>query len=328
MRMPESLGRRLDQVSRGMTWLKQEGTKRVPDVVKELDQKLREVQSYIRSGGETTSRTVRFEVATGETAHTYTDEARLLEEGPLPVRSARGGWKQNPGYAAFPEDWASYYKHEPGYPDLSAWIDEKTGLCTNIAANSGRMTNRVLTKNERIVRFFGPGETVNMVKIHDTSAGGYWWWLGEAPVNAKQWREQGAVLDEWNRDGFVVIGHMTQDAGPKVVTGTIAEQLSSKLPGQYLPGGAQQAFLDLSSNAKGELQRLAYGVDGKGGVVASGKPARWVDPESGIAFEIRPTGWKDANGVHGFDETSIPGTVQTKKLQPREQTTNIEETSP
>jgi hypothetical protein len=52
MSLPESLANRLDRVGKGMRWLKDEATKRIPDAFKELDQKLREIQAYIRSGGE------------------------------------------------------------------------------------------------------------------------------------------------------------------------------------------------------------------------------------------------------------------------------------
>ncbi|KND58031.1 hypothetical protein BVER_00333 [Candidatus Burkholderia verschuerenii] len=43
MVLSAGLANRLDWLSQGMQWLKKEGVKRIPDAVKELDQKLREV---------------------------------------------------------------------------------------------------------------------------------------------------------------------------------------------------------------------------------------------------------------------------------------------
>lgn len=38
----------------------------------------------------------------------------------------------------------------------------------------------------------------------------------------------------------------------------------------------------------------------------------------GIAWEIRPTGWLDANGVHGYLAMPGPASVQTVRLGARE----------
>ncbi|WP_233171934.1 hypothetical protein [Dyella sp. ASV21] len=319
IRMPESLGQRLDQVSRGMSWLKQEGGKRIPEAVKELDQKLREVQAYIRSGGETTSRTMRFEVATGEKAHTYTDEARIVENGPLPARSARGGWLQNKAPEGRQDIYESYYKHEDGYPKLIATVEGNH--YPYLAAYSGRIVQRRLAKGERVYRFFGTGRrTLGYDKVPTTSASGMWWGIGEPPNTAKAWRSEAAVLDEFNSDGFLVIGHVTGDAGPKAAVGTVSEQLGSNIPGQYLPGGGIQAAFYLDRASAEELARLGKEV------MATQKPARWLDPVSGMLFDIRPTGWNDAYGIHGYLHLPSQGTVQTVKLGAREQTRTTEET--
>ncbi|WP_321902843.1 hypothetical protein [Paraburkholderia tropica] len=317
MHLPESLIKRIDQLRNGMTWLKAEGAKRIPDAIKELDQKLREVQAYIRSGGETTSRVSRFEVAAGEKAHTYTDERRLIEDGPLPARSAKNGWKQNPASVDEPSSWAPYYKHEDGYPDLSRRAED--GQITAIAANSGRMINRPLAHGEKVVRVFGPEGTTLGKRVGETFADGRWWWLGEPPANATVWRKNGAVLDEWNRDGYMVVGQITGKQGPKAVVGTISEQAGRKLSGQYLEGGAIQAFVEMSPQASAKLRELGQKV------ISTGQPESWIDLATGMVFEIKPTGWKDVNGVHGYLHLPGPGTVQTMKLGAREQASKTEE---
>lgn len=64
-------------------------------------------------------------------------------------------------------------------------------------------------------------------------------------------------------------------------------------------------------------------------VTATQRPVHWIDPVSGIAFEVKPTGWTDANGVYGY--LRVPGgqgTVQTMKLDAREQASKTEEQHP
>ncbi|SAK78378.1 hypothetical protein AWB80_04760 [Caballeronia pedi] len=318
MHLPESLANRLDRLGKSMRWLKDEAGKRIPDALKELDQKLREIQACIRSGGETTSRAVRYEVSAGEKAHTYTDERRVVEEGALPMRSRRGGWKQNPADAQRPKSLEPYYEPKEGYPDLAKTPDDK-GQLTKIAAYSGRITNRPLAKGEKIARLFGPEDLTLGVHVGPSSAGGAWWWIGEPPANAKQWREQAAVLDEFNRDGYIVTGHVISDQGPKAAVGTVSEQVSEKIPGQYLPGGGTQAFFFLNKESSDMLSELGKNV------IDTRSPVPWVDEISGIAFEIKPTGWKDANAVHGYLRLPGQGTVQTVKLGKREQASKTEE---
>ncbi|MEJ2673851.1 MAG: hypothetical protein P8011_01445 [Acidihalobacter sp.] len=42
--------------------------------------------------------------------------------------------------------------------------------------------------------------------------------------------------------------------------------------------------------------------------VISGKDSvvRWSDRASGLDFEVRPTGWDDANGIWGYDDLPAP----------------------
>ncbi|RBB08800.1 hypothetical protein BRO03_21155, partial [Xanthomonas oryzae pv. oryzae] len=47
----------------------------------------------------------------------------------------------------------------------------------------------------------------------------------------------------------------------------------------------------------------------------------WVDPASGMHFEIRPSGWKDVNGIIGYIHTPGTGTVTTARLGERKQAT-------
>ncbi|MEN1928104.1 hypothetical protein WCE37_03740 [Luteimonas sp. MJ250] len=307
--MPIGLGRRIDALRQGIAELQAMGSRMIPRAVKELDQQLRELQAFVRSGGETTSRQSLHRVATGERAVTRADEARLIENGALPVRSSRGGFQGLEAVEGMPETWGGY-RPESGYPDLAAYSDN--GTLPDIAAYSGRIVNRELKDGEKIYRLFGPGGATHGVDVGGSNPGGAWWGLGEPPRTAKKWREQAAVLDEWNRDGYILIGTVRGN-GPKTAVGAIAEQGGTQLPGQYLPGGGTQANFRFDRASSAQLQTLANDV------IASGRPATWTDPVSGIAFEIRPTGWTDANGVWGYLHPPSAGTVQTARLGAREQ---------
>lgn len=313
--IPSGLLQRIDGLRSGLLQIKAKGNEMIPKAVKELDQYLREVQAYVRSGGEATSRTTLHEVATGERIVTRADEARLIEDGALPVRSARGGWKQNEALARNPTTWRHKYQPAPGYPNLTEHRSPDGKFHPAIRAYSGRMTNRELKHGEEVFRFFGPEGTTHGEKIGKSYPGGKWWGLGAAPKTAREWREKAAVLDEFNRDGYLVVARVNGKTGPKAVVGTVAEQTGEKLPGQYLPGGATQAFFVLDNSVAAQLEKKGAEV------VTSGKPAAWTDPTSGMAFRIVPTGWTDANGVWGYLKTPGAGTVQTARLGAREQAT-------
>ncbi len=312
--IPSGLANRIDGLRNGITQLKAKGSEMIPKAIKELEQNLRELQAYVRSGGETTSRKALHEVATGERVVTRADEARLVEDGVLPVRSARGGWKQNLVSADNQGQMERYYKPELGYPDLSKKADD-SGNLEMVAAYSGRMINRQLKQGEEIFRFFGPEGVTHGHKVRGSHASGGWWGIGPAPKTAKEWRERAAVLDEFNRDGFFVVGKVEGHNPPKAVVGTVAEQSGANLPGQYLPGGATQAVIGWEKPTADYLYALGQKV------MASGKAEIWTDALSGITFHIRPTGWKDANGIWGYAATPGPGTVQTARLGAREQAT-------
>ncbi|OLH67758.1 hypothetical protein DXO200_12140, partial [Xanthomonas oryzae pv. oryzae] len=151
--------------------------------------------------------------------------------------------------------------------------------------------------------------------IGESFAGGIWWGIGDAPKSAQEWRPSTAVLDEFNRNGFLVTGKVVGDGGPKAVVGTVAEQTGTRLPGQYLPGGATQAFFFLDQPVAEHLTALGKRA------IAEKRLLTWVDPASGMHFEIRPSGWKDVNGIIGYLHTPGPGMVTTARLGEREQAT-------
>ncbi|GGC25394.1 hypothetical protein [Pseudoduganella buxea] len=308
-----SLTTRIKTLRGGIADVRKKGTEMIPIAVKELDQKLREIQAYIRSGGETASRVTLHEVATGQRVTTLTQERRLIEQGALPARSTRGGFRQNPANHRDPGEIAKYYTHVPGYPDMKyGGPDAKTGQFNSIAAFAGKMVNRQLNDGEQIFRFFGPARTTHGVPVDAASASGGWWGVGRAPRTAKEWREYAAVLDSFNGDGFYVTAKVKGYNGPKAVVGTVSEQFGNKIPGQYLPGGATQAFFFLEKSFADALRKM--GEDFINGV----DPGPVIDATTGLEFTFHKTGWIDANGIWGYSrDLGVPAT-QTARLASRE----------
>jgi len=311
--LPASVAQRIDGLRHGIATLKQLGGRMIPRAVREFDQRLREIQAFIHSGGQTTSRMAQHQIAKGPRTVTRAQEARLIENGAAPVRSRRGGWKKNAADATDPKSYAAVYHPAPGYPDLTAF--KLDGKCPDICAFSGKIVNRQLKPGESTYRFFGPEGLTHQTKVGESYAGGAWWGVGAPPKNAKEWREKAAVLDEWNRDGFMVVGTVMPKRNVKAAVGTISEQSGKKIPGQYLPGGGMQAVVGLPKSTKDALYAASQEV------VKTGKPVSFVDAASGMRFEVKPTGWKDANGIHGYLQQPGPGAVQTARLGAREMAT-------
>ncbi|BEV14572.1 hypothetical protein HBDW_13600 [Herbaspirillum sp. DW155] len=311
--LPGNLVQRIDAIQLQLGKIRTKASEMIPTAIKELDNKLREIQTFIRTGGETTSRVATREIATGKRAVTRADEARVIENEVPPVRTRRGGLKQNPARADNPDAWKKYYKKPPkgsGYPDLTEW--DSNGVFKDLQAFSGKVSNRPLREGERIFRFFGPEGLTRGEPVGAASAKGRWWGIGPAPRTAKEWRQQAAVLDEFNRDGFVIEGIVRAKTGPKAAVGKVSEQMSSKIPGQYLPGGATQAVMDMHALTRDKLASLAEQV------MKTKKPAHYLDPASGIEFTIRPTGWTDANGVWGYVESAHSLQTTVSRLGARE----------
>lgn len=309
-----NLTAKIDSLRAGLAEVRQTGNEMIPVAVKEFDQQLREIQAFIRSGGESTSRLAIHEVATGEKITTRVEERRLIEDGVLPARSPHGGFRQNPSAAKKPKLIKKYYQHEDGYPSLLN-ADPAAKNHEKLAAFSGKVINRQLKEGEQIFRFFGPERKTHGVDVGEAFAGGGWWGLGPPPQTAKEWRELAAVLDSFNGDGFYMVARVTGNKGPKAAIGTVSEQFGKDIPGQYLPGGATQALFYLEKTFSKSLSQAGqeFAKGAKVGTI--------VDPATGLEFTFHATGWTDANGIWGYIHGPGTSTIQTAKVGTREQAT-------
>jgi hypothetical protein len=128
-----------------------------------------------------------------------------------------------------------------------------------------------------------------------------------------------AVLDSFNGDGFFVSARVTGGKGPKAVVGTVSEQFGEKIPGQYLPGGATQAFFFLEKDFKELLNKAGHDF-------ASGaKTSKLLAPATGLEFTFHSTGWTDANGIWGYIRGPGTTATQTARVGSREQATKHNE---
>lgn len=307
-RIPPAFVAKIDGLVSGLKLVRAEAAKRIPESIKELDQFLREIQTYVRTGGETTSQATVYAARAGRPHLSYADELRILEEGKGAIRSARGGLAANSDKIT---DVGKYYVPEAGFPDLTAYT--KAGTYPQIGTFSGKIINRRIQTGETIYRVFGPSGVTHGQSVATSLAGGSrspaFWGLGAPPSSGESWRHGAAVLDEWNRDGFMIVGTIVDNFVP-ACTGKIAEQVSTSISGQYLRGGGKQAMLDLPADVLQEINNLGNHV------ITTGTP---ITKQVGdIEWQIAPTGWFDVNGIHGYTRTPGPGTVQAARLGAKE----------
>lgn len=312
--LSEGLTQRIHGLMTGLGQIKVTAREMIPQAIKDLDETLREIQQFVRSGGQTTSRVTEHTVIAGDKAAiTMTDELRLAE-GMSATRSARGGIQKNDGRLGRIES-QGFYKHEPGYPNLTGYAPK--GYAQQVATFGGKIVNRPLARGEEIYRVFGPEGVTHGAEVGRSYGPGAssdranFWGLGTPPKDAKEWRKSSAVLDEWNRDSFIVEGTVREPNTIKACTGKIAEQIGDKIPGQYLPGGGKQAMLQLATDLNDLLRAAGERV------ISSGKPEAFE--RGGISWVIKPTGWKDANGIHGYDLVTLKAGIQTSRLAAREE---------
>lgn len=309
--LPAQLTAGIDRMLAGIKTLKELAPKKLVDAIKALDQHLTELQNFVRSGGETTSQALeRTAQAAAKDVHRV-DELMLLE-GKAATRSARGGFVRNQGNKA---DIGTVYKHEPGFPDLTQTTETFPNgkpFYRKISTYAGQIVNRELQEGERVFRVFGPGGATHGVNIFPSNPGGFkvdqpgFWGLNKLPEGAEDWRKGSAVLDEWNRNGFIVVGTVLKDTKVPACTGVIAEQVGEKIGSQYLPGGAKQAIIQFAPDIGTKLNEVGTRV------ISTGAPE--VIEHGGIRWEFRATGWDDVNGVYGYLSMPGPGSVQTARL--------------
>ncbi len=312
--LPQSLVARMEQLSQGFQQLKVLGDRMIPQALKDLHEKLEYLQKVIHSGGVPPPSKARVLLAqTGKKTVTYAEEARILE-GKSRRRVVRAGkFPQNmaSNHPLHRSNIAKIYHHETGYPDLLSKADP-AGFYPNIASASGPIRNEELS-GVVLFRAFGPSGNTRGVAVWESNAIGPYWGVGKPPATAKEWRAQCAVLDEWNRNGWLSIIHVPSTAKVKGCTSTVAEQFGNKLPDQFLEGGARQAFITEFFDQQYKDAAALLFKQGGGKITLS----------NGMTVEIRKSGWFDVNGRAGYGKHAIPGASVVERLGLTERQTKL-----
>ena len=304
----ESMLAKLDKIAGGFKALKTLGDEMIPKALKELHHKLETIQHYIHSGGIPVNKPRTLVAQTGQKTVTYAEEARLIERRGRKRIVRAGRYKQNIANVKDPYSLRNIYKPKEGYPDLyRGKVAGKDETYFNmIAASSGKITNEMLS-GETLFRAFGPKGSTKGLKVGESYPVGAFWGRGQPPKTAKEWREKCAVLDEWNRNGWLSIVNIPPGTKIPACTSTVSEQYGKQLD-QYLPGGGQQAVVTDGFDAL--VKQATDRLFAKGGgtekiVMANGQT---------IEVIVKQSGWKGINGKVGYGDDVIPGAGVAERL--------------
>ena len=216
---------RLRQIQRGLRELRAKGEEMIPDSLKELNRRLKEIQKHVHEGD-------WHEIPSSLSSKTREAEARLVEEVVDGV--PRKVWKlENP---PFPPNADEIFRPVKGWPDLrdALWADRHT-----IATFSGPIRAVKIPAGTRIYRVLG---------ARSLKDGNYW--LYKLPKDGPSWRKDCAVLESWSNNGHV-IELVVPEGGIYAWEGKIASQIENggaRTFGQFLPGGDTQVFIDFAFN--------------------------------------------------------------------------------
>jgi hypothetical protein len=275
--------------------LKKLGDSKIPMGIKELNASLKRLQQLVYKG-EWTS------VSRGSTNGTLEAEARLIDASHVAATaSAHGGLKGNKaladGTAKAEAEIAKVYTPKAGYADLkgSPYVSSsgKPAYYEKIEAFSGTIKASKAVEGEYLLRIHRPGEFARpwWVRLPKGVTEANW---REFMQNGKQWREVLAVLDEFGKNGAYSIVKVKAGHTLNAWEGKAAEQFGQANPGQYLPGGAMQLFIDSRSKAFTEA-------------------LEWIVTDA-------KTLWKDLDNV-GYAATNIKyaGAARVERLTDKEE---------
>ncbi len=219
---------RLRQIQRGFRELGNKGEEMIPESLKELNRRLKEIQKHVHEGD-------WYEIPSSLSSKTREVEARLVED--VVEGKPRTVWKlENP---PFPPNADDAYRHVEGWPDLRQrlWAEGHT-----IASFSGPIRAVKIPAGTRIYRVLGPKSYKD---------GNFW--LYRLSKDGPSWRKDCAVLESWSSNGQF-IEFVVPEGGIWAWEGRIASQVENDIKnakeslGQFLPGGDTQIFIDFTFN--------------------------------------------------------------------------------
>lgn len=206
---------RLRTLRMGLQELLHKGEEMIPQALKNLNDKLKEVQGLVYEGKFT-------EIPKSLKSVTRKTEAQFQKEVTQQIAKQKKNLKHPPSTRKnVLEDLNN------DYPELSD---------KNIKTFSGPISPLFLEEGKKIYRVLDPKSKL---------AGAFW--VTTKPKDGKQWREGSAVLTDWNKNGEY-IEYTVKKHGLWAYEGKSASQIQDRLDltgyGQSLGGGETQLFID------------------------------------------------------------------------------------
>ncbi len=279
--LPESLLKRIEQLKSGIEKVSSEMEKRIPESLKELQARLKKMQHQLYEG--------KWEEIPGSLKSTAREaEARMVEEIELITKKP-----------PFPKNGKSIYEHEDGFPNILQMKNEKGKDISLdiIEAFSGKMVPKTI----KHVHGKDPKKIFRIIEDPKKATG--CWWTETLPTSGQEWREEFAVLDNWNKNKYYVEFVLPEGAELLVWEGKVSSQVDNvklidKKPnpklGQALKGGETQIFVDF------RFPRNKYILD----------DVLQKDPNM---LKLRETNWVNYMDINNPNKITVP-----KLLNPNE----------
>jgi len=282
--------------------LKALGNKMIPRALKDLNGRLKQAQKALYQGE-------WHAVQPGTRTITREAEARIQEFYSVrELPGSPGKFPQNVSLTRRPDFLEEIYKPKEGWPDLLGQKHTRelpsrqgTFYSETISTFSGPITAASKTGPRTLHRIIGIGKKDDIPG--NFPAGAFWVDGTKVPKSADEWREQWAVLNSFNHNGYVIFVDVPAGKTLNVWEGKAAEQWS-KDGKQYLQGGGVQDYIDFGlsgvSREEGAEMKAAFE-----------RGAHSYTTKEGFVFRIKPTNWPDANAPIGFNiGNDIEGTAQ------------------
>ena len=251
----------LVQLKQGLETVLHQGLERIPEAVKDLHARLKQAQRHLYTGE-------WHAIPKNLSSKTWETEARLVW-GP-------GSRKWVVEKMQHPQNGKEMFVKQEGWPNLK----DKKYVKTD---RNKKATNKVIPCFSGPMRAVKIPRGIKIYRVVKESGGelGSWWFLA-LPETGKEWRENLAVLDSFNSNGYYV--EMTvPEEGLLAWEGKASGQVendpeAAATLGQYLPGGSTQLFIDMEFKAnKNALENMAKKMDKDVSQLPEKKPTHWTD---------------------------------------------------
>ncbi|WP_005032246.1 hypothetical protein [Holophaga foetida] len=276
--LPAPVLDKLAWLRQGFQEIRQLGREMIPKAVKDLNQKLKNVQAAIYEG--------EWRAISGQgKAMTREAEARLVSKRAKELGRRKMKFPQNAAGKNQETEIAKVYQHREGWPNLMKKLSED-GVYEGIQAFSGPIN---------ATRIRGPYSMERYYDLSKAGPSGAWWQpQGTIYRRAKDWRERSAVLDTFNKDGYRATCHLPPNLELCAWEGKAAGQVHPAT-GQWLEGGGQQlvAHIPLKPGESEAILKAAQEA------IRTGSSE--YRASNGVLFKFEKTGWADSVDIHGFE---------------------------